>query len=226
MTLAGAKVLVIGAGGAARAAVYGLKQKSAEVYLVNRTWANGQKLVRQFGVKVLKRSDILKMKFALAVNATPLGMGTSQESPLNERELRSVERVFDLVYNPAETRLIQMARAQGIAVISGVEMFVYQAARQFEIWTGKPAPLELMRNVILRQSGPRMASAAGPQGRAGEAEGKAAAAPSTEKVSPPVKARPSHGARKLPPPRKSAVKQAGKVSARDKARKSAHSGKK
>jgi 3-dehydroquinate dehydratase/shikimate dehydrogenase len=227
MTLAGAKVLVIGAGGAARAAVYGLKQKSAEVYLVNRTWANGQKLVRQFGVKALKRSDILKMKFALAVNATPLGMGTSQESPLNERELRSVERVFDLVYNPAETRLIQMARAQGIAVISGVEMFVYQAARQFEIWTGKPAPLELMRNVVLRQSGPpRMASAAGPQSRTGEAEAKAAAAPSAEKVSPPVKARPSHGARKLPPPRKPAVKQAGKVSARDKARKSAHSGKK
>jgi 3-dehydroquinate dehydratase/shikimate dehydrogenase len=176
---------------------------------------------------VLKRSDILKMKFALAVNATPLGMGTSQESPLNERELRSVERVFDLVYNPAETRLIQMARAQGIAVISGVEMFVYQAARQFEIWTGKPAPLELMRNVVLRQSGPpRMASAAGPQSRTGEAEAKAAAAPSAEKVSPPVKARPSHGARKLPPPRKPAVKQAGKVSARDKARKSAHSGKK
>ncbi len=159
ITLSGAKVLVIGAGGAARAAAYGLKQKNAEVYIVNRTWANGQKLVRQFGVNALKRSDIPKMKFALAINATPLGMGSSQETPLNERELRSVERVFDLVYNPAETRLIQMARAQGIPVTGGVEMFVYQAARQFEIWTGKPAPLELMRNVVLRQLGARAPAA-------------------------------------------------------------------
>jgi 3-dehydroquinate dehydratase/shikimate dehydrogenase len=235
MTLAGAKVLVIGAGGAARAAVYGLKQKSADVYLVNRTAANAQKLVRQFGVKSLKRSDIPKLKFALAVNATPLGMGASQESPLNERELGSVERVYDLVYNPAETRLLQMARAQGIAVISGVEMFVYQAARQFEIWTGKPAPLELMRNVALRQVGSRAPGAATPPGRESEAKEKTATATLAEKARPPAKKRPlpaggkqsqqtqprrPSGAKAKPkasaPPRKSGVKSAGKSSARDK----------
>ena len=114
-----------------------------------------QKLVREFGVKTVRRAELPKMEFAIAINATPLGMGNSQESPLNEKELKSVRRVFDLVYNPAETRLIQMARAQGIPVISGVEMFVHQAARQFEIWTGKPAPVEQMRNVALRNLGAR-----------------------------------------------------------------------
>jgi 3-dehydroquinate dehydratase/shikimate dehydrogenase len=224
MPLSGAKVLVIGAGGAARAAVYGLKQKGADVYIVDRTPANTQKLVRQFGAKTAKRSDIPKMKFALAVNATPLGMGTSQESPINERELRSVERVFDLVYNPAETRLIQLARAQGIPVISGVEMFVYQAARQFEIWTGKPAPLELMRNLMLRQSALRAPSAAQPK-----SDGEAADKAEAEKAPAPAKARsaqttgksPKHGkSRQLAgaakperpaPPRKPAVKSAAKA---------------
>ena len=155
LSLAGADALVIGAGGAARSAVYALKQRGAKVYILNRTPANAQKLARQFGVNTVKRSDLAKMQFALAINTTPVGMGGSTESPLNEKELKSVLRVFDLVYNPAETRLLQMARAQGIPAISGVEMFVYQGARQFEIWTGKPAPVEAMRAAVLRQLGVR-----------------------------------------------------------------------
>ena len=142
LTLSGADALVIGAGGAARSAVYALKQRGAEVYILNRTPANAQKLARQFEVNTVKRSDLPKMQFALAINTTPVGMGGSAESPLSEKELKSVRCVFDMVYNPAETRLLQMARAQGIPAISGVEMFVHQGARQFEIWTGKPAPVE------------------------------------------------------------------------------------
>jgi 3-dehydroquinate dehydratase/shikimate dehydrogenase len=98
------------------------------------------------------------MQFAVAINATPVGMGGSAESPLSEKELKSVRCVLDLVYNPAETRLLQMARAQGIPAISGVEMFVHQGARQFEIWTGKPAPVEAMRGAVLRQLGIRAPS--------------------------------------------------------------------
>jgi 3-dehydroquinate dehydratase/shikimate dehydrogenase len=158
ITLSGADALVIGAGGAARAAVYALKQRGANVYIVNRTPANAQKLAKQFEVNTVKRSELPKMQFAVAINATPVGMGGSAESPLSEKELKSVRCVLDLVYNPAETRLLQMARAQGIPAISGVEMFVHQGARQFEIWTGKPAPVEAMRGAVLRQLGIRAPS--------------------------------------------------------------------
>ena len=155
LTLSGIEALVIGAGGAARSAVYGLKQRGAKVYILNRTPANAQKLARQFEVNTVKRGDLGKMQFALAINTTPVGMGGSAESPLSEKELKSVRCVFDMVYNPADTPLLQMARAQGIPAISGVEMFVHQGARQFEIWTGKPAPVEAMRAAVLRQLGIR-----------------------------------------------------------------------
>jgi 3-dehydroquinate dehydratase/shikimate dehydrogenase len=155
LTLSGADALVIGAGGTARAAVYALKQRGANVYIINRTPAKAQKLAKQFEVNTVKRSDLPKMQFAVAINTTPVGMGGSAESPLSEKELKSVRCIFDLVYNPAETRLLQMARAQGIPALSGVEMFVCQGARQFEIWTGKPAPVEQMRGAVLRQLGVR-----------------------------------------------------------------------
>jgi 3-dehydroquinate dehydratase/shikimate dehydrogenase len=155
LSLSGIDALVIGAGGAARSAIYALKQRGAKVYILNRTPAKAQKLARQFEVNTVKRSDLVKMQFALAINTTPVGMGGSAESPLSEKELKSVRCVFDMVYNPAETRLLQMARAQGIPAISGVEMFVHQGARQFEIWTGKPAPVEAMRAAVLRQLGVR-----------------------------------------------------------------------
>ena len=103
LTLSGADALVIGAGGAARSAVYALKQRGANVYIVNRTPANAQKLARQFEVHTVKRSDLPKMQFAVAINTTPVGMGGSAESPLSEKELKSVRCVFDMVYNPAET---------------------------------------------------------------------------------------------------------------------------
>jgi 3-dehydroquinate dehydratase / shikimate dehydrogenase len=86
----------------------------------------------------------------VVVNATPVGMagGKTAASPLTANELNA-RLVFDLVYNPIETPLIALARQKGIAVIAGVEMFVQQGARQFEIWTGKPAPEEEMLRVVL-----------------------------------------------------------------------------
>jgi 3-dehydroquinate dehydratase/shikimate dehydrogenase len=174
LTLPGADALVIGAGGAARSAVYALKQRGANVYILNRTPANAQKLAKQFEVHTVKRSDLPKMQFAVAINTTPVGMGSSTESPLNEKELKSVRCIFDLVYNPAETRLLQMARAQGIPAVSGVEMFVHQGARQFEIWTGKPAPVEQMHAAVLRQLGVRAPAAPSAQPR-----------PQVERAEPP-----------------------------------------
>jgi len=147
LTIDGSKILVIGAGGAARAAVFGLKERGAEIWILNRSAAKAQKLARQAKAKLIKRSDIRKTPFDVIVNATPVGMGNTRDCPLKEDEVQA-KLVFDMVYDPVETRLLQIARAKGIAVIAGLEMFVHQAARQFEIWTGKPAPADEMLKVV------------------------------------------------------------------------------
>ena len=149
MTLAGARVLIVGAGGVARAAAFGLKAKNAEVFLTNRTPEKGQTLARQAKVKYMKRADVAKQQFDVIINATPVGMNDLKHSPLEEKELNT-KYVFDLVYTPAETRLVKMARAKNIQVIPGLEMFVQQGARQFEIWTGKPSPVAEMAYVVTK----------------------------------------------------------------------------
>ncbi|WP_263408402.1 shikimate dehydrogenase [Terriglobus tenax] len=145
----GAKVLVLGAGGAARAAVFGLKDKGADVTLYNRTPETAQKLAKQAGAKVIKREQIAKTQFDLIINSTPAGMKGGKLTHVLEPEEINAGLVFDLVYNPIETPLLRMARAKGIPVITGVEMFVHQGARQFEIWTGKPAPEDEMLRVVV-----------------------------------------------------------------------------
>lgn len=156
LPLDGARVLVMGAGGAARAAVFGLKDKGAEVTVVNRTPEAAQKLAKQAKAKTIKYEQLAKANFDVILNATPIGMrGHKPQSWLNPEQLNA-RLVFDMVYNPIETPLLRMAREKGLAVITGVEMFVQQGARQFEIWTGKPAPEdEMLRAVVhaLRQRG-------------------------------------------------------------------------
>jgi len=144
-----AKVLVLGAGGAARAAVFGLKERGAEVWILNRTSVKAQKLARQAKARTIKRADLRKVAFDVIINATPVGMGNTRDCPIKDEEIQA-RVVFDMVYDPVETHLLQVARAKGIAVIPGVEMFVQQAARQFEIWTGKPAPAgDMLRAVTI-----------------------------------------------------------------------------
>jgi 3-dehydroquinate dehydratase / shikimate dehydrogenase len=142
----GAKVLVLGAGGAARAAVFGLKERGAEIWTLNHRIAPAQKLARQAKARNIKRTDLKKMAFDVIINATPVGM-TTAESPLQESEIQA-KVVFDMVYDPVETPLLRIARTKGLSVIPGIEMFVHQAARQFEIWTGKPAPADDMLRAV------------------------------------------------------------------------------
>ena len=145
--LSGARILVLGAGGAARAAVFGLKERGAEIFILNRNVAAAQKLARQAKARTVKRPDLKKLDFDVIINATPVGMGNTRESPLNPEEIRA-KYVFDMVYDPAETRLLKLAKERGAEVIPGSVMFVQQAARQFEIWTGKPAPREEMLRIV------------------------------------------------------------------------------
>jgi 3-dehydroquinate dehydratase / shikimate dehydrogenase len=156
LRLKGARIVVLGAGGAARAAVFGLVEQGAEVFVVNRTHEKAVALARQAKAKALKHELLAKSHFDVLINATPCGMTGSKEAlPLKENELNA-GLVFDMVYTPMETPLLALARKRGIPVITGLEMFVQQGARQFEIWTGKPAPeAEMMRvvEVELRRRG-------------------------------------------------------------------------
>jgi 3-dehydroquinate dehydratase / shikimate dehydrogenase len=149
MSLRGAKALVLGAGGAARAAVFGLRDKGAEVFILNRTPETAAKLAKQAGAKTIKKEAVAKTAFDVIINATPIGMTGQKGAQLLEAKDLNTKLVFDLVYNPVETPLLRAARQQNIPIITGVEMFVHQGARQFEIWTGKPAPEEEMLRVVI-----------------------------------------------------------------------------
>src|SRR5262249_19380008 len=146
--LQGARILVLGAGGAARAAVFGLKERGADVSILNRTAGPAQKLAKQARAKVINRTMLKKLEFDVIINATPAGMeGNRDPLPLAEPEMKA-KYFFEMVYNPAETRMVKMARARGLHVILGSEMFVQQGARQFETWSGKPAPVLEMQRVV------------------------------------------------------------------------------
>ncbi|HTX76596.1 MAG TPA: shikimate dehydrogenase [Terracidiphilus sp.] len=151
LRLKGARIALLGAGGAARAAAFGLVEQGAEVFLINRTHENAVRLARAAGATALRHEKLGRMRFDALINSTPCGMAGSKEPlPLAPDELNA-DLVFDMVYNPMETPLLKLARARGIPVITGVEMFVQQGARQFEIWTGKAAPEAEMRRVVERE---------------------------------------------------------------------------
>jgi 3-dehydroquinate dehydratase/shikimate dehydrogenase len=148
LRLPGAKILVLGAGGAARAAVFGLKERSADVYILNRTPGPAQTLAKQAKARAINRTMLKKMEFDVIINATPIGMeGNRDPLPISEQELKA-KYFFEMVYSPAETKMVKIARAKGMHVILGSEMFVQQGARQFETWTGKPAPVMEMQRVV------------------------------------------------------------------------------
>jgi 3-dehydroquinate dehydratase/shikimate dehydrogenase len=185
LSLRGAKVLVLGAGGAARAAVFGLRDKGAEVFILNRTAETAQKLARQSGAKAIKKDAVAKTSFDVILNATPIGMAGIKANPLLEAKDLNTKLVFDLVYNPLETPLIRMARQKGIPIITGIEMFVQQGARQFEIFTGKPAPEEEMLRVVIHAL--RQQAEAAPEVPASKVNGAKAPAVSKAKKAPPAK---------------------------------------
>ena len=148
LRLKDAKIAVLGAGGAARAAVFGLVAQGAEVFVVNRTHESAVKLAKEAKAKALKREQFAGSHFDALINATPCGMRDSKQPlPIKENELNA-GLVFDMVYNPIETPLLKLAKERGIPTVSGLEMFVQQGARQFEIWTGKPAPEAEMLRVV------------------------------------------------------------------------------
>lgn len=148
-------VLILGAGGVSKALAYGCKRRGGEVVIASRTLARAEDLARRVDGRAIDWDLRHTLKPDILINGTPIGMHPNvDETPYERRHLRPSTIVFDTVYNPENTLLIKEARQQGSTVITGVDMFVGQAALQFKLFTGQDAPLEVMRQEMKRAIGP------------------------------------------------------------------------
>jgi 3-dehydroquinate dehydratase/shikimate dehydrogenase len=143
LKLCKSSVLLVGNGGAARGAAYALVDSGAKLSIVGRNPDRVRSLAKSCGGEPLLKEQLDKRKFDAVVHATPLGMFPHTEGCFFPDAIPA-DLVFDMVYNPIETTLIRRAVQQGLTVIHGLEMFLEQSARQFEIWTGVTAPRTVM----------------------------------------------------------------------------------
>ena len=149
VALRGSRVLLYGAGGAARAMAYALARGGAVVCVCARRRQRARALARAVGGEAIERTRLRREFFDAIVNATPVGMYPhADQSPLEPGEL-NCRLVMDLIYRPGKTRLLELAERRGIERVSGVEMFLTQGTAQWEIWTGVRAPVAAMRRAVL-----------------------------------------------------------------------------
>jgi shikimate dehydrogenase len=155
--LAGTRVALLGAGGAARAVSFGLAQKRARVTVYNRSVERGRNLADEFG---LEFGGVLSefpgcSEFDVVVNGTSVGFQAPGESPLSEHMFASTRSpdtiVMDVVFLPPRTRLLQLAQASGYRTVEGTRMLLYQACGQVELYTGCRAPMRVMEEVLSRE---------------------------------------------------------------------------
>lgn len=150
--LSGAKVAVVGAGGAARGCIYALKDRDAEVTVFARDRVKARRLADEFAIECRNLGTDFS-GFDILINATPLGTKgeLEKETVAKIDQLRELKLVYDLIYNPTETRLLAESAILGIQSIGGLEMLIAQAARQFEIWTGIEAPIAVMKESVRKR---------------------------------------------------------------------------
>ena len=148
LRLAGSRILMLGAGGAARAAAYALRAEGALVFIAARRESAARRLARGLSAQVVPWWSADGLDVDAVINATPVGMAPQVDaSPIDLARLRA-RVVFDMVYHPLQTRFLHQARSRGLIAIPGLEMLVAQGARQFEIWTGQAAPRALMEQAV------------------------------------------------------------------------------
>jgi shikimate dehydrogenase len=158
----GGSVLILGAGGAARAIAYSLFPYVDRIIIANRTISKAEslaRLLRRLARKKVLVSSLSRIRLKeaisdadLVINATPVGMSSeSSQSLIPSNFMRPGIFVFDVVYNPPETQLLRNAKRAGARAINGVEMLVRQGALSFQLWTGIEPPLEVMRNAVLKE---------------------------------------------------------------------------
>lgn len=151
--IAGKRSAVVGAGGAARAIVYGLIKEQSQVSIYNRTASKGEELAHgcsaQFGGDLADLSSV--EDYDILVNATSVGFHAPDESVIAPSLLKEGMVVLDVVFIPPQTKLIKDAESRGCIAIPGTRMLVHQAAYQFELYTGKQAPFEVMEKALLER---------------------------------------------------------------------------
>ena len=151
MTIKHKTVAIRGAGGAARAAVYGIVQEGGTPVILNRTERKGIELADEFGCEYHPLSAIQNIRADVLINTTPVGMAPAVDvSPVSGDVLKNFTWVMDIIYNPLKTTLLKEAEAAGCSVINGLSMFVHQGAEQIRIWTGRTPPDDFMKTVVIK----------------------------------------------------------------------------
>jgi len=154
LKLRGASVLLLGAGGAGRTAALKLASENvAKLFLINRTQRKAEEIAREIRKRfpaVTVSTSYPEAKVELVLNATSLGLKPGDGLPFDVKRfsLRQTRAVYDMIYRPAQTRLLAAAQKAGCKTANGLGMLLYQGAKAFEIWTGKPAPLDVMRRAL------------------------------------------------------------------------------
>ena len=154
LEIPGKTFAILGAGGAARAVLFGILQKDGVPLILNRTTTKGEELAQAFGCPFYPLSEIDAVRADCLINTTPVGMAPEKgKSPIAKEVLTNFQWVMDCIYNPLKTQLLLDAEGAGCTPINGVGMFVHQGAEQIKIWTGKEPPREFMRQVVLESLG-------------------------------------------------------------------------
>ena len=149
ISIEGRRVGILGAGGAARAVAFAVIGRGAAATIFNRSREKGEALAADLGADFKPLSEFAAERCDILVNTTPVGMSPQgQDTPLLGEKLKPGLVVMDIVYNPLKTRLLREAEAAGCETIDGLSMFVHQGARQFELWTGLAAPVDIMRMAV------------------------------------------------------------------------------
>jgi shikimate dehydrogenase len=152
----GKKVVLVGSGGAALAIAAALKEKKVNLIILNRTEAKARELAKKVGAEDYGSLDKISLvaQADILINATTVGMSPNVGETIVPKEfLHSRLTVFDIVYNPKETRLVREARAKGCTIVYGYKMLLYQAAQQFKLFTNRHAPLRMMESVLVKALG-------------------------------------------------------------------------
>jgi shikimate dehydrogenase len=147
-----ARVAIIGAGGAASAALYSLKQEKARATIFARNLHKAQQLADRWAIECRELERAVFAEFDVVVNATPLGTSgqLENETPARARQLRGARLAYELVYNPRVTKFLREAQAAGCETLDGLPMLLTQAARQFQLWTGRIANSDVMKTAAIK----------------------------------------------------------------------------
>ncbi|MBN2515644.1 MAG: shikimate dehydrogenase [Deltaproteobacteria bacterium] len=152
LTITGKTFAILGAGGAARAVVFGILEEGGTSVIFNRTTRKGEMMAREFGCEFHPMEDIGKISADCLINTTPVGLSPDAErSTVSKDILPNFAWVMDIIYNPLKTKLLQDAEESGCSIISGLSMFVHQGAEQLKIWMNVQPPLDFMKKVILEK---------------------------------------------------------------------------